>query len=72
MLYNIVVSSKLTPPKTNEKEKVIMAIVKSVKVAKSLIIPTVSWGGGRHLVAKSVLEDSKAEATVQRPNLRYF
>ena len=42
----MIVSSKLTPPKTNEKEKVIMAIVKSVKVAKSLIIPTVSWGGG--------------------------
>ena len=50
-----------------------MAILAYQKVAESLIIPTVSWGGGgRHLVAKSVLEDSKAEATVQRPNLRYF
>ncbi len=29
-----------------------MAIVKSVKVAESLIISTVPWGGGRHLVAK--------------------
>ena len=49
-----------------------MAILSNAKVAESLIIPAVSWGGGRHLVAKSVLEDSKAEATVQRPNLRYF
>ena len=30
-----------------------MAIVESIKVAESLIIPAFSRGGGRHLVAKS-------------------
>ena len=40
-----------------------MAIVKSVKVAKSLIIPAVSWGGGgRHLVAKSDWANASSRA----------
>ena len=37
-----------------------MAIVYNKKVAKSLIISTVSWGGGRQLVAKRVLEDRQS------------